>query len=102
MKTRNKRYKDDMIIKDKREIPRYAYYKSTFYSTGNRLCEGVIRDKAGFKGVFIETDENHSLGDVVTIAIPPSGATKGKKLKGVIVRKLPSGFGVHFRSSLKE
>jgi hypothetical protein len=93
-----------MATDEKREHPRYTCFQTTFYSTRDGLYEGVIRDKdkEGVKGVFIATDEHLLVGQVVTVAIPASGEEKGKKLKGVIVRREAGGVGVHFKSLLNE
>jgi PAS domain-containing protein len=79
-----------------------VHEESSFCASKSGLHECVIKDKDPecVKGVFIATKESVSVGDVVTIELPASDKKKGKKLKGVIVRKAPDGIGVHFKTIL--
>jgi hypothetical protein len=104
MSINNKRDKANMTMDERREQPRYNCFQSTFYSTMDGVYEGVIRDRdeGAVKGVYFTANENLLVGQVVTIAIPAFGEQKERKLKGVIVRKEPGRFGVHFKSHLNE
>jgi hypothetical protein len=89
-------------MKEKREHLRHASSEKTFYATKNELYECTIKDKDAecVKGVFVVTKKDISVGRVITVAVPASGQKKGKKLKGVVVRKSPDGFAVHFKNIL--
>jgi hypothetical protein len=91
-------------MEDRREHSRHDCLEATFYATNNGVYECIIKDKdpRGVKGVFVATSEDIKVGDVITLAVPLSDKKKGRKLKGVIVRKAPSGVGVHFKSILNE
>ena len=104
MSTHNKLDTEDRATKEKRAYKRHACHEPTFYSTLDGLHEGVIkdRDKEGVQGIFIETSEHHAIGDVVTIAISSPDEDESKKMKGIIVRKEPGGYAVHFARRLNE
>jgi len=100
----NKQDKVTKTMEEKRKHRRYPCFESTFFLTKKGLYEGVIKnkDKEAVKGVFIATEEDITVGEVITVAIPSSGEKKGRKLRGVIVRKQPGGFGVQFKNNLND
>ncbi len=104
MSSQNKQDKKDKTAKEKRIHTRNVCYESTFYSTKDGLYEGIIRnrDKEGIKGVFIATDEDLSIGEVVTVAISAPDEKGSKKLRGMIARKEPRGYAVQFTKRLNK
>ena len=102
MSTHNKKDAENKKTKEKRAQPRVVCHEPTFYSTKRGLYEGIIRDrdKEGVKGIFIATNENLSIGEVITVAISSPGENQGKKIKGMVARKEPGGYAVQFTSRL--
>lgn len=102
MTPHNKQGNEESEIMEKRSHSRHSCNEPTFFSTVDGLHEGVIknRDKEGVKGIFIETSENLTVGDVVTVAISSPDEEEGKKLKGIIARKEPGGYAVQFTERL--
>ena len=104
MPTHNKKDKENKTTKEKRAHPRQVCHDPTFYSTKDGVYEGVIRDRdeEGVKGIYISTCEDLAVGEVVTVAILSPGENEVKKLRGMIARKEPGGYGVQFTRRLNE
>ncbi len=102
MPTHNKQDEKNKKIKEKRAQPRVVCREPTFYSTKSGLHEGIIRDrdKGGLKGVFVATNENLSIGEIITVAISSPGENEVKKIKGMVARKEPCGYAVQFTDRL--
>ena len=80
MTTHNKKDAENKKTKEKRGQPRVVCHEPTVYSIKRGLYEGIIRDrdKEGVKGIFIATNENLSIGEVITVAISSPGENQGK------------------------
>lgn len=102
MSTHSKQDAKDKKIKEKRAQPRVVCNEPTFYSSKSGLYEGIIRDrdKQGIKGIFIATNEDLYIGEVITVAISSPGENEGKKIKGMVARKEPGGYAVQFSDRL--
>ena len=102
MPTHNKQDANNKKIKEKRAQSRVVCREPTFYSTKSGLYEGIIRDrdKGGLRGIFIATNENLSIGEIITVAISFPGENEVKKIKGMVARKEPGGYAVQFTDRL--
>jgi len=63
----------------------------------SRASNNYIQD-ISFGGVFIETNEPYALGDEITLTLSLSHHVKPFKITGTIVREVPNGFGVQFKT----
>jgi Tfp pilus assembly protein PilZ len=63
----------------------------------NHASNNYIQD-ISFGGVFIETSEPYALGDEITLTLSLSHHVKPFKITGTIVREVPNGFGVQFKT----
>ncbi|MBW1849679.1 MAG: hypothetical protein JRJ27_21735, partial [Deltaproteobacteria bacterium] len=50
--------------------------------------------------IFIATNENLSIGEIITVAISSPGENEVKKIKGMVARKEPGGYAVQFTDRL--
>ncbi|MFC1814042.1 PilZ domain-containing protein [Thermodesulfobacteriota bacterium] len=63
----------------------------------SRASNNYIKD-IGFGGVFIETSEPFALGDEITLTLSLSHHVKPFKITGTVVRSVPDGVGVQFKT----
>jgi hypothetical protein len=65
---------------DRREHKRKTCAKTTFFATKDKLFQGLVKN-ISFGGVYIESSDAFSPGDMLTLAVPCSSNEEGKKLK---------------------
>jgi hypothetical protein len=67
-------------------------WKEHFFSTKNGFYEGRLKNYSN-SGLFIETEDSLSVGDIIAVALP---YVKGKqvKVRGEILRCDKKGFGI--------
>jgi Tfp pilus assembly protein PilZ len=63
----------------------------------SRASNNYIKD-IGFGGVFIETSQPFALGDEITLTLSLSHHVKPFKITGTVVRTVPDGVGVQFKT----
>ena len=86
--------------KGKRKFPREKYFKDVDFAIEDRVFRGFIHDISA-DGLLIETSESLSVGQTITLAFELPHTGEHVKIKGKIVRVLPSGgFGVQFDNSI--
>jgi len=91
---------DAMHWKDIRRHQRKPYSKSIRFAAKDNIFEGFLKNISS-AGVFIETHENFSAGQILTFEIPLKKNQKAK-VKGEVVWSSPDGFGVKFLSVDKQ
>jgi hypothetical protein len=85
----------------KRRTPRERYYKDVDFATKDRVFRGFIQNISA-DGVLIETGESVDIGQEIVLAFQLPNTTEHIKIKGKIVRILPSGgFGVKFETPIQ-
>jgi hypothetical protein len=89
---------NDNEIKELRRNPRKSFSKPTYFTSGNKYYKGAIRNISR-SGVFIESDAKFSSGEELKLVV--HGVNKFALLKGEIVHYNLSGFGLKFKSVLK-
>jgi hypothetical protein len=77
---------------DKRTQPRKSYSGNIFFTTKNGFNEGRLKNFSRY-GLFIETKENLSEGEIITIALPHL-IGKNVKCKGQIMWRNKQGCGI--------
>jgi hypothetical protein len=70
------------------------------YTINNRFYTGLIKDISK-TGVFIKTKDSFPCGQILMIAIPFSNKNKNTIVNGEVVRSGQEGFGVRFKSMVK-
>lgn len=70
------------------------------YTTNNRFYTGLIKDISK-TGIFIETKDSFPRGQILMLAIPFSNKNKNTIVNGEVVRSIQKGFGVRFKSMVK-
>lgn len=70
----------DGVTADRREHKRKICAKTTFFATKDKLFQGLVKN-ISFGGVYIESSDAFSPGDMLTLAVPCSSNEEGKKLK---------------------
>ncbi|MEJ2730983.1 MAG: PilZ domain-containing protein [Deltaproteobacteria bacterium] len=91
---------DAIQWKDIRKHQRKPYSKSIRFAAKDSIFEGFLKNISS-AGVFIETHENFSAGQTLTLEIPLKKNQKAK-VKGEVVWSSPDGFGVKFLSVDKQ
>lgn len=91
----------DQDYKEKRVGERVSFEtKITLQAEEKKICvSGNSRDLS-MKGAFVKTDEGFSVGAACDITVTLTGSVDDVTLsmKGVIVRKEPSGVAINFSS----
>jgi Tfp pilus assembly protein PilZ len=77
---------------DKRINPRRSFSGNIFFITKTGLNEGRLKNFSRY-GLFIETSESVSVGEIITIALPYLNG-KDIKCKGQIMWRNSEGCGV--------
>ena len=80
---------------DIRESLRKPYSGALTFILDNLPRKGNSKDLSS-GGMFIETEEIFSVGDVITILFPNPQKKNDVKIPAKIVRTLPNGIGVEF------
>ena len=79
-------------ILDKRTKPRRPYSGNIFFTSKNGFNEGRLINFSRY-GLFIETTENLSVGEIITIALPHLNG-KDLKCRGQIIWRNKQGCGI--------
>ena len=78
--------------KDKRAKPRKSFSGNIFFITKNGFNEGRLKNFSRY-GLFIETTENLSVGEIITVALPHIEG-RDIKCKGQIMWRNTQGCGI--------
>ncbi len=70
------------------------------YTANNRFYSGLIKDISK-TGIFIKTKDSFHSGQILMLAIPFSNKNKNTIVNGQVVRSSQKGFGVRFKSMVK-
>ncbi len=84
---------------DFRKHPRKPYVKSVFFISQHQYHKGLINNISS-GGVFIETKNGFSVGQIIKLVIPGTKIDKGVMLKGEVLHLSQTGIGVKFKSLL--
>jgi hypothetical protein len=85
-------------LKESRKNPRKQFSKLTYFASGNKYYEGIIKNLSP-GGAFIETKTKFSNGDEIKLVVP--GPNKYLQIRCKIIHFSQTGFGVKFKSILK-
>ena len=88
------------ISEDLRRYPRKHFSNSVFFTSRNGYFEGLINNISK-NGVFIKTQDDFTVGQVVRIVIPGTKIDNGTMLKGEIRHRSKKGIGIQFKQLLK-
>ena len=88
------------ISEDLRRYPRKHFSNSVFFTSQNEYFKGLIGNISK-NGVFIETKDDFTVGQVVRIVIPGTKIDNGTMLKGEIRHRNKEGIGIQFKQLLK-
>jgi len=88
------------ISEDLRKYPRRHFSNSVFFTSPNGYFEGLINNISK-NGVFIKTQDDFTVGQLVKIVIPGTKIDNGTMLKGEIRHRNKSGIGIQFKQLLK-
>ena len=83
-----------------RQHQRIKSSKYINYTTNNRFYTGLIKDISK-TGIFIQTNDSFPCGQILMLAIPFSNKNKNTIVNGEVVRSIQEGFGVRFKSMVK-
>jgi len=83
-----------------RKNKRKNFSKHINYTTNNRFYTGLIKDISK-TGIFIQTKDSLPRGEIIMLAIPFSNKNKNSIVNGEVVRINQEGFGVKFKSMVK-
>jgi Tfp pilus assembly protein PilZ len=84
-----------------RRHPRRSYPKTVFFTSQNQYYEGLTHNISK-GGIFIETKNKFSVGQIIKLVIPGTKIDKNVMLKGEIIHVNQRGVGVKFKSLLKK
>ena len=87
--------------KDLRKHPRRSYRKTVLFTSQNQYYEGLANNISN-GGIFIETDDPLSIGQIIRLVIPGTKIDNGVMLKGEVIHVKPEGVGVKFTGLLKK
>jgi hypothetical protein len=88
------------ISEDLRRYPRKHFSNSVFFTSRNGYFEGLINNISK-NGVFIKTQDDFTVGQMVRIVIPGTKIDNGTMLKGEIRHQSKKGIGIQFKQLLK-
>ncbi len=80
---------------EKRKHPRKTYDTKVNFTSEEKFGIEYIKD-ISVKGIFIETAEEFSIGQILNLSIPYANQERFIKVKGKVVRITPEGIGVEF------
>jgi hypothetical protein len=86
---------------DLRRHPRRSYRKTVLFTSQNQYYEGLTTNISN-GGIFIETNDKLSVGQIIKLVIPGTKIDKGVMLKGEVIHVKPKGVGVKFKSLLNK
>lgn len=93
--------KDFQGKKDLREHPRRAYAQPVFFTSENQFYKGRTSNISR-RGVFIETQGDIKVGQIIKLVIPGTKIDNGVMLKGEVVHCSQTGIGVKFKTLLRK
>lgn len=85
---------------ERRTEPRHSCSENIFFATKSQLYEGLLRDYSR-NGVFIQTYEDLSVGEMITVAAQQPEELNDKR-QGQIVWCNKKGYGVELFRGHKE
>ena len=91
---------ENKIIEDLRRYPRRHFSNSVFFTSQHEYFEGLI-DNISKNGIFIQTQDDLSVGQMVRLVIPGTKIDNGTMLKGEIRHRNKKGIGIQFKQLLK-
>ena len=80
---------------DSRRHPRKTLARPVYLSAQSKYFQGLIRDISR-GGIFVETDDRFSVGQVLKLVIPETKYDKNVMIRGEIVRLSQAGVGIKF------
>ena len=80
---------------DQRAFPRIKSAITTEFKTQDRVRCGLIKDICA-GGVFIETREQATVGNEITLVFTPENGSEAVKITGTVVRAAAGGIAVKF------
>ncbi len=83
-----------------RKNKRQKFSKYINYTNNNRFYTGLIKDISK-SGIFIQTEDSLPRGEIIMLAIPFSNKNNNSIVNGEVVRINQEGFGVKFKSMVK-
>jgi len=86
---------------DLRKFPRKISKRAVFFTAQNRYFAAITKNISN-GGIFIETREKFSKGQIITLVIARTKITNGTMLKGKVVHVKKEGFGLKFTSLIKK
>ena len=78
-----------------RDEGRKAFSQEITFISKNKTYKGVSQDISS-GGMFIQTDQSFSVGQIILITIPYKNSDKSAKIGAEIARIKPDGIGVTF------
>ena len=84
-----------------RKHPRRSYSKTVLFVSQNEAYQGLANNISN-GGIFIETKDKFSVGQLIRLVIPGTRIDKGVMLKGEVIHVKPKGVGVKFISLLNK
>ena len=85
-------------LKESRKSPRKQFSKLTYFASGNKYYEGIIKNLS-HGGAYIETKTKFSNGDELKLIVP--GPNKFIQIKCKIIHFNQTVFGVEFKNVMK-
>jgi Tfp pilus assembly protein PilZ len=70
----------DKLNDEKRKHNRKTCDKTTFFATREKLYEGFVKN-ISLGGVFVQSPDSFSPGEILTLAVPCASNAEGSKLK---------------------
>jgi Tfp pilus assembly protein PilZ len=86
---------------DLRKHPRRSYHKTVLFISQNQAYQGLANNISN-GGIFIETKDKFSVGQIIRLVIPGTKIDKGVMLKGEVIHVKPKGVGVKFTGLLNK
>ena len=92
---------EDLAVKTElRKNERRRFCKSVILILVNDYYQGISKNISR-GGIFIETRNRFSIGQMIKLVIPGTKIDKGVMLKGEVVRINPNGIGVKFTKLIR-
>ena len=88
------------ISEDLRRYPRRHFSNSVFFTSRNDYFEG-LSDNISKNGIFIKTQDDLTVGQMVRLVIPGTKIDNGTMLKGEIRHRNQIGIGIQFKQLLQ-
>jgi Tfp pilus assembly protein PilZ len=88
------------ISEDLRRYPRRHFSNTVFFTTRNAYFEGLINNISK-NGIFIETIDDFTVGQMIRLVIPGTKIDNGTMLKGEIRHRNKKGIGIQFKQLMK-